>query len=63
MSLTTTLIVLAASLAVFGVGLWRDRRPVDPMRPRLLPYTLIMLVAIITALVMAGHLLGYLTGR
>lgn len=60
MTMTTTLIGLFCSLSLTLFSIWRDRRPFDPRRPKLLPYSLISLVAGAVALILAGHLLGLL---
>jgi hypothetical protein len=51
---------LAVTLLLLGVSIWRDLRPFHPARPKLLPYSLISLLAGAIALVLAGHALGLL---
>lgn len=67
MSLTLTLSLLAACLAVAVFAGWRGARPPDPMRgPRLVPWRFLMTLAACGALVFLVHLvklLGLKTGR
>jgi hypothetical protein len=61
-----TLGVLAGSTAVAVYGQWRGGRPADPMRPRLIPWTPVVLIAAFAALLALVHLLnlaGLETGR
>ncbi len=63
MDLTTTLILFACELAVFGLCLWRDRQPPNPAKPRLFPYRLVMLTAIILLLTTLAHIIALVTGN
>jgi len=63
MNLTTTLIVLACQLAIIGYCLWQDRKPVNPAKPRLLPYRLIMLIMLIISLATLAHAIALWTGQ
>jgi hypothetical protein len=65
MDLTTTLIVLAASVGVFAYGSWVAARPADPLNPRLIPWRPIIIFAGVAAILMLVHvvnLLGVETG-
>jgi len=57
LSLTVTLVVLAASLAGAGLLVWMEKRPVTPGRIRFLPTTPLIFLALIVAVVMVVHLL------
>lgn len=57
LSLTVTLVVLAASLAGAGFLVWMEKRPVTPGRIRFLPTTPLIFLALIVAVVMVVHLL------
>ncbi len=66
MDLTATLIVLAACVAIFAFGSWRSTRPADPLKPRMLPWRTIILIAGAVGVFMAVHvvnLLGIETGQ
>jgi hypothetical protein len=67
MSLSLTLILAAAFLAVAVLAAWRGARPPNPLRgPRLMPWRLTMLTSAAFALLMIVHLvnlLGVTTGR
>tara|TARA_R110002096_G_scaffold1542_2_gene8138 strand:+ start:260 stop:481 length:222 start_codon:yes stop_codon:yes gene_type:complete len=57
LSLTSTLIVLGISLAIFMLGRWRGAQPARPERgPRLIPWTLIAIMAAAVAIIMVAHL-------
>jgi hypothetical protein len=57
LSLTVTLIVLAASLIGAAGLVWLEKRPVTPGRIRFLPTTPLIFIALIVAVVMIVHLL------
>ena len=63
MDLTTTLIVLALELIIFGVCYWRERKPIEFGKPRLLPYRLIMITMIVLFLGTLAHVVSLLTGQ
>lgn len=57
LSLTPTLIGLAACIGAFFLARWRAGQPVRPERgPRLIPWTLIAILAAAIAIVMVAHL-------
>ncbi len=60
MTMQTTLFSLAVTLLVLGLSMWRDRRPYSLGKPKMLPYSLINLIAGAVALVLMGHILGLL---
>lgn len=65
MSLTATLAVLVPAALLFFYGSWRSAQPADPLKPRLIPWRPIMLIAGVVALLMLVHLvntLGFETG-
>jgi|GEM_PF-1767408 ABC-type xylose transport system permease subunit len=64
MDLSSTLIGLAASAAIFAWANWRQRRERDkiPGEVSLLPLTLIQMAAIVAIVVLAGHLISLATG-
>lgn len=57
MTLSTTLILLAASLALTLLAGWRGAQPPDPRKePRMIPWRFIMLAAAALALLLLIHL-------
>ena len=62
-SLALTIGVLLLELAVFGLCFIRARRPVDPLRPRLLPYNIIMIFLALAILATAAHIITLVTGH
>jgi hypothetical protein len=65
MSLTATLAVLIPAALLFAYASWRSAQPADPLKPRLMPWRFIMIVAGVVALLMLVHVvnsLGFETG-
>jgi uncharacterized membrane protein YidH (DUF202 family) len=62
MDLSSTLIGLVISAAVFGWANWQQRREREPSDVSLIPFTLIQMVGVVAIVVMAGHLISLLTG-
>ncbi len=63
MTLPVTLAALAGFVALFAYCSWRAGRPADLLRPRLLPWRTLVLVAGVAALLMAVHLVNLLGVR
>ena len=61
MSMTMTLSLLAATLIVGGFAGWRGARPSDFLRPRMVPWRFIMLLAGAFAFLLMIHV-GTLLG-
>ena len=61
MSMTLTLSLLAGALIVGGFAGWRGARPSDFLRPRMIPWRFIMLIAGAFAFLLLIHL-GTLLG-
>ncbi|MFC5343956.1 hypothetical protein ACETK8_19570 [Brevundimonas staleyi] len=61
MSMTLTLSLLAAALIVGGFAGWRGARPSDFLKPRMVPWRFIMLLAGALAFLLVIHL-GTLLG-
>lgn len=61
--LTITLLVLAAEVALFVICLVQARRPVDPLRPRMLPYNVIMILLAVAFFATVAHLVSILSGQ
>ena len=63
MSLSVTLVVLAASLGLCALAWHMQRRPRESLDPPLpVPWTLLQIVAVVVALVMVAHLVTLATG-
>lgn len=62
-SLQITIAVLVAELALFVLCVLAARRPIDPLRPRLMPYNAIMLVLFVAILATTAHIISLLTGH
>lgn len=62
MTLTVTLLVLAAAAAVFAWSAWRVRREV-PGEPSLVPHGAIQFLCAIAMILMAAHLVSLMTGQ
>ena len=66
MSLTITLIILALAAVTFVVSMRIAARPADPLKPRLINYNIVMIIAVFVAFIMIVHLInlaGIKTGR
>jgi hypothetical protein len=66
MSLTTTLTILAISGGLFVFASLHAKRPADPLKPRLLPWRVIIIASGAVAIFMFIHLvnlLGFQTGQ
>jgi hypothetical protein len=61
-TLTVTLIILACGLALAGFANFMSRRPTEPGRPRLVPYTGLQFVGLLLVILMLAHLVTLLTG-
>ena len=62
MGLNVTIGLLAVQLLLLGFCYWQDRKPVNPGKPRLLPYRMLMLVLLVTSLATLAHLIALVTG-
>ena len=63
MSLPVTLGIILAALAVLGYSTYKARRPYQPGNPPFVPYLAIQFVAVLTIILMLGHLITLLTGK
>ncbi len=62
MTLTVTLISLAVAVALFALAYVRAHRPLDPGRPRMIPWFGIQMVCLVFIVVLLAHLVSLLTG-
>lgn len=58
-----TFIVLALEIAFFAFCVVKVRRPVDLMKPRLLPYNLIMIFLALAIMATLAHIISLYTGH
>ena len=63
MSLTATLAILAVAALVFGLATYKARQPYQPGTSLYVPYLAIQFVAVLTIILMLGHLVSLLTGK
>ncbi len=62
MSLTPTLIILAAAAAAAVLANWQERRPREVGETTLVPWIWVQIVAVVVAILMLAHLVSLLTG-
>ena len=62
MTLAVTLIALAAVVALFVIAYVRAHRPIEPGRPRMVPWFGIQMVCLVLIVVLLAHLVSLLTG-
>lgn len=62
-SLQITIAVLVVEIALFALCLWRGRQPIDPLRPRLIPYNVIMILLFVAILATTAHIISLMTGN
>ena len=63
MSLPVTLATILAAFAVLGLSTYKARQPYQPGNPPFVPYLAIQFVAVLTIILMLGHLVTLLTGK
>lgn len=56
MSLTMTLVLMALDAALFAFAARRGSRPSDPLRPRMVPWTLVAILAGALFILLLAHL-------
>lgn len=56
MSLGVTLILMALAAGVFVLSAWRSGQPSNPLRPRMIPWTLLALASGVFFLTLLTHL-------
>ncbi|MFP3943558.1 MAG: hypothetical protein ACLFWF_06685 [Alphaproteobacteria bacterium] len=58
MTLTETLVLLALSVVIGALARWRSGRPVEPGKVRMMPWTTILLVCGVLAVLAIGNLMA-----
>jgi hypothetical protein len=61
--LIVTVIILLIEIALVIFCYIQSKKPVDPLKPRLLPYALLMVVLVAAILATVAHLVSLLTGQ
>lgn len=61
--LAITFLVLAGEIVLFVLCLRQARKPIDPLRPRLLPYNLIMILLAVAVMATLAHIISLMTGQ
>ena len=62
-SLQVTIAVLVVEIALFVLCVLAARRPIDPLRPRLIPYNVIMIILFVAMLATTAHIISLMTGH
>lgn len=62
MSLELTLALMALTGAALGFTLWRERRPAEPFKPKLVPWLFLSMTLLTILLVLTAHAVAELTG-
>ena len=63
MSVTVTLGIILAAVVIFGLANYKSRQPYEPGKRLYVPYLAIQFAAVLTIILMLGHLVSLLTGR
>ena len=61
-SLSLTLALLALAGAALAFSIRQERRPAEPMKPKLVPWVYISMTLVVVLLVLAAHTVSELTG-
>ncbi len=60
--LIITVVVLLAEIALFAFCFFQSKKPVDPLKPRLIPYALVMVILAAVMLATLAHIVSLVTG-
>ena len=63
MELAITLGFALGGFSGAGWALWSEGRPIDPLRPRLVPTTPVLFLSLVVIIFAAAHLITILTGQ
>ena len=63
LSLTATLVILAAALAVLAFAWRKHRQPTDLLKLRLINYGLVQLLCVFVVLIIGAHLVTLIVGH
>jgi preprotein translocase subunit Sec61beta len=62
LSLTVTLALIALTGAGLALSIWQERRPAEPLQPKLVPWIYLSMTLMVVLLVLAAHAVAELTG-
>lgn len=60
--LIITVVALLAEISLFAFCFFQSKKPADPLKPRLIPYALIMVILSAVILATIAHIVSLLTG-
>ena len=60
--LIITVAVLLAEIALFAFCYFQSKKPADPLKPRMIPYALIMVILSAVILATLAHIVSLVTG-
>ena len=63
LDLPVTLALFSAALGLFVFAAWRGRQPAEPLKVRMINYTLVQIFALVVMLVFAAHLITLFGGE
>ena len=61
--LAVTVGVLIAEIILIGLCYYKTKQPVDPNKPRLFPYALVIVMLCLAVLATLAHIISLLTGQ
>ncbi len=61
--LIITSIILLIEVALFTVCFFQSKKPADPLKPRVIPYALIMILLVGAILATLAHMVSLVTGQ
>ncbi|MEM8686486.1 MAG: hypothetical protein AAGF81_04100 [Pseudomonadota bacterium] len=63
MELAITIFAALAGFGGAGWALWAEKRPIDPLKPRLVPTTPVLFICLVIVIFAAAHLITLITGQ
>jgi hypothetical protein len=66
MTLPITLLLMLATAGLFALAAWRSGRPSNPLKPRLIPWTLLSIASGVFFMMLLAHVFshfGFVTGQ
>ncbi len=60
--LIITVIILLIEIGLFGFCYYQSKKPADPLKPRLIPYALVMVILAAVMLATLAHIVSLVTG-
>ncbi len=62
MELAITIAIALSAFGGAGWALWAEKRPIDPLRPRLVPTTPVLFICLVIVIFAAAHMITLITG-